>query len=253
MTTPTILSTPPDIIYPDCDGNSLSDNTKQLGWIITIVENLKLLYANHPDVFIAGDLLWYPIEGDNKTRQAPDIMVAIGALQGDRGSYQQWKENNIAPQVVFEILSPSNRLAEMSKKFRFYETYGVEEYYIYDPDRIDLAGYLRSGDHLEEIPEMDGWISPRLQIRFSMQPDLIIDRPDGTPFLTTIEMDQQRQQAELARQQAELSRQQAELARQQAERGRQQAESKAAEAIAQAKKLAAKLRELGIDPTDLSD
>jgi Uma2 family endonuclease len=41
--------------------------------------------------------------------------------------------------VVFEILSPGNRLAEMMAKFEFYDRYGVEEYYIYDPDRADAA------------------------------------------------------------------------------------------------------------------
>jgi Uma2 family endonuclease len=29
---------------------------------------------------------------------------------------------------------PNNTLAEMIRKFRFYERYGVEEYYVYDPD-----------------------------------------------------------------------------------------------------------------------
>jgi Uma2 family endonuclease len=129
-----------EVIYPDCDGNPMSDNTLQFSWIVKIKENLEILFANESNVFIAGDLLWYPIEGDNKTRRAPDTMVAFGRSKGYRGSYQQWLEDNIAPQVVFEILSPGNRLAEMTAKFEFYDRYGVEEYYIYDPDRIDFTG-----------------------------------------------------------------------------------------------------------------
>jgi Uma2 family endonuclease len=42
-------------------------------------------------------------------------MVVFGRSKGDRGSYQQWKEDNIPPQVVFEILSqaiPSKRWSE---------------------------------------------------------------------------------------------------------------------------------------------
>ncbi len=35
----------------------------------------------------------------------------------------------VAPQVVFEIISPSNTTAELIKKLRFYEQYGVEELY----------------------------------------------------------------------------------------------------------------------------
>ena len=80
-------------------------------------------------------------------------MVAIGRPKGDRGSYQQWREEGIAPQVVFEIRSPGNRLGEMHRKLRFYEQYGVSEYYLYDPDRLDFTGWMRSEDRLESIEQ----------------------------------------------------------------------------------------------------
>jgi Uma2 family endonuclease len=127
------------IVYPDSDGKPMADNTRQFRWITTIKANLDWLFANNADVFVAGDLLWYPVEGDNKTRQAPDVMVAFGRPKGERGSYQQWKENNIPPQVVFEILSPGNTQTEMTRKLLFYDRYGVEEYYIYNPDKNDLG------------------------------------------------------------------------------------------------------------------
>jgi Uma2 family endonuclease len=220
-----------EIIYPDCDGQPMSDNTKQFRWIVTIKENLELLFAEHPDVFIAGDLLWYPVEGNNKIRQAPDAMVVIGRPKGDRGSYRQWVEGGIAPQVVFEILSPGNRLAEMSRKLHFYEQYGVEEYYIYDPDRIDFTGWIRNDDRLMAIEDANNWISPRLGIRFELQPDtLIVYHPNNRPFSSFVELDQRLQQ----------SQQQLEQSQQQLEQSQEQAE-----------KLAAKLRELGIDPTSL--
>ncbi len=189
--TSTLPNLKTDISYPDSDGQPMADNTKQFRWIVTIKENLELLFADQADVFVAGDLLWYPVEGDNKTRQAPDTLVVFGRPKGDRGSYQQWKENNIPPQVVFEILSPGNRPAEMLRKFKFYERYGVEEYYIYDPDEIEFAGWERQGK-LVSIDEMDGWVSPRLNIRFVMTDDgLEIYRPDGRKFLTMLEMEQQ--------------------------------------------------------------
>ena len=75
-------------------------------------------------------MLWYPVKGDPKTRVAPDVLVAFGRPKGDRGSYRTWEEENVAPQVVFEILSPGNTTAEMAEKLRFYERYGVEEYYL---------------------------------------------------------------------------------------------------------------------------
>jgi Uma2 family endonuclease len=226
------------IVYPDSDGLPMSDNTKQFRWIVTIKENLELLYAADPQVFVAGDLLWYPVEGSNTIRIAPDAMVVFGRPKGDRGSYRQWQEDGIAPQVAFEILSPGNRLGEMHKKLRFYERYGVQEYYVYDPDRIDFAGWLRNDDRLEAIEEPNNWVSPLMSIRFNLEPDtLTIYRPDGEPFLSFGELDLRRQAAERRAQSAE----------ERAESAEQRAES----AERREERLAAKLRELGIDPASL--
>ena len=187
-----LLEKKPEIIYPDSDGKPMSDNTKQFRYIVIIKENLESLFADNPNVFIAGDLLWYPVEGSNTIRQAPDVMVALGRPKGDRGSYQQWKEDNVTPQVVFEILSPGNTLKEMAKKLKFYEQYGVEEYYIYDPDKNDLNGYLRKENCLEIIEEMQGFISPLLNIKFELELDgLQIYDSQGNRFLTYVELSQQ--------------------------------------------------------------
>ncbi|MBW4594884.1 MAG: Uma2 family endonuclease [Brasilonema angustatum HA4187-MV1] len=200
-----------DIIYPETDGQPIADNTKQFELIVLIKKNLDLLFDNHPNVFVAGDLLWYPIEGNNIIRRAPDVMVVFGRPKGDRGSYLQWREDNIPPQVVFEILSPSNSAKEMINKYKFYERYGVEEYYLYNPDTGELTGWLRSGDELAEIEQMIGWVSPRLSIRFEMSDgELQIYRPDGQLFLSYLELAQKQEQAEVRAEQAEARAEKAE-------------------------------------------
>ena len=194
-----------EIIYPDSDGNPMADNTEHYEWIVKIKENLEILFASENDVFIAGDLLWYPVEGSVKTRQAPDVMVIFGRPKGKRGSYKQWEENNIAPQVVFEILSPGNRSQEMAKKLLFYQRHGVEEYYVYNPDKIELTGFILEQAWLEEIEEINNWISPRLGIRFELTADnLEIYYPEGRKFLTSLELNQR---AEQEYQRAEQERQ----------------------------------------------
>jgi Uma2 family endonuclease len=202
--------------YPESDGQPMADNTEQFDWIVVIKLGLEALFADNPTVFIAGDLLWYPIEGDNKIRIAPDVLVAFGRPKGKRGSYQQWLENHQPPHVVFEILSPGNTVPEMTRKFGFYERYGVEEYYLFDPGVGDLSGWLRSEGRLEPIPDMQGWVSPRLGIRFEMQAEgLKIYRPDGQPFETYTAL-AQRAAAEAARAtkaEAELEQLRAELER----------------------------------------
>ncbi|HAN74028.1 MAG TPA: hypothetical protein DCQ51_10175 [Planktothrix sp. UBA8407] len=190
------------IIYPDSDGQPMADNTLQFQWIATIKENLELLFADNSNVFVAGDLLWYPVEGNNTIRRAPDAMVAFGRPKGYRGSYRQWQEDNIPPQVVFEILSPGNTIKEMAAKWQFYQLYGVEEYYLYDPEKVDFAGWQLIDGKLTIIEEIQGWVSPILGVRFEMAEELQIFTPTGERFLTFVELgqklQQEKQRAELA-------------------------------------------------------
>jgi Uma2 family endonuclease len=231
-----------DIIYPDSDGKPMSDNTKQFRQITVIYHNLEWLFAHDPNVFVAGDLLWYAVEGNNKIRQAPDVMVIFGVPKGDRGSYMQWKENHISPQVAFEILSPGNTLTEMNKKQVFYNRYGVEEYYIYDPDKNDLTGWLRGEDGLEVIEIMENWVSPRLGIRFNCsEEELQLYRPDGQPFVSYLDISQQ---LNTALQEVEQTQQRLQAVEQQAEQERQRAEQERE----RAERLAEQLRSLGINP-----
>ena len=234
----TFISPPqPAIVYPDSDGQPMSENTLQFKWIVTIEGGLDALYRDDPNVFVAGDLLWYPVEGKPTIRTAPDALVVFGRPKGYRGSYKQWEEDGIAPQVVFEVLSPGNRAGQMERKFQFYDRYGVEEYYIYDPDHGDLVGWRRVGSILEDIPEMASFVSPRLGVRFEAGegPDnLKIINPNGEQFLTYLEAIAQR---DAERRRAEEQTRRAEEQTQRAEEQTQRAEI-----------LAKRLRELGVDP-----
>jgi len=234
-----------DILFPSSDGKPMADNTEQYRWIVIIKENLEILFAAFDDVFIAGDLLWYPVRSQLVSPTAPDVMVVFGRPKAKRRSYRQWNEDNIPPQVVFEILSRSNDSDEMSRKLEFYNTYGVDEYYIYDPESFQLDGWLRQDGNLSKLWQMDGWVSPRLGIRFeTSQGELVIYRPDGQRFLNSIEQEEQKlqeyQRAEQEHQRAEQQYQRAEQAELLLQQERQRAEQ-----------LAAYLRNLGIDPENL--
>src|SRR4051812_22959065 len=180
---------PADVQYPDSDGQPMSDNTVQFRWITTIQGNLDVLFRDRPDVFVAGDNLIYPVQGDPTVRQAPDVYVAFGRPKGDRGSYKVWEEGGTFPQVVFEVWSPGNQPGDLTRKRKFYRTYGAEEYYAYDPDTNELEGWVRVGGRFDEVPELNGYVSPRLGIRFDLTgPELVIRYPDGRPFLTFVEL-----------------------------------------------------------------
>jgi hypothetical protein len=232
---------PTDIVYPESDGKPMADNTLQWDWMVKIVGELRELFADQ-QVFVAGDLFWYPIQGDPRTVIAPDAMVVFGRPPGYRGSYKQWLEDGLAPQVVFEVLSPNNTKSEMEDKLAFYDEHGVEEYYFIDPYSERVEGYFRQDGQLLAV-DMLGYISPRLGIRFVMdEHGLRLHLPNGREFLTReervreFELEQVRIQAERDQERQRLI----------------DAERKLIEQANQLERYRARLRELGIDPDALN-
>ncbi|MEM9771973.1 MAG: Uma2 family endonuclease [Cyanobacteria bacterium P01_D01_bin.73] len=220
-----------DVVYPESDGQPMANNTVQFEWIVALKQNLDRLHLPDTEIFVAGDLFWYPVEGRADICVAPDVLVAIGRPKGKRGSYQQWREDNIAPQIIFEIISPSNTVQEMARKVRFFQTYGTQEYYVYDPEQNTFDVFQREGDRLVGGSAPDEWVSQLLGIKFVRSPEtLTVYHPNGEAF-TTYQEECDRADQEQARADQESER---------ADREQNRAE-----------KLAAKLRALGMDPESL--
>jgi Uma2 family endonuclease len=181
------------IIYPETDGMPMAENTIQFRWIQTIHGGLAMQYRDEQNIFVAADLFVYPVEGDPAIRVAPDILVAFGRQAGDRRSYLVWEEGGIFPQVIFEILSPGNRRAEMDQKWDFYDNYGAEEYYVYDPDRVDLSIWRRERGRLRVVSDIARWVSPLTGIQFNMTgPELVVFGANGQPFVNYVELSRER-------------------------------------------------------------
>ncbi len=172
-----------EIIYPDSDGKPMADNTLQALWIVLLYSNLRALFSGK-DVFVAADLLWYPVKGDPKTRVAPDVLVSFDRPEGYRGSYKQWEENDQPLTVVFEVISPSYSGMEMLKKRDFYEQYGVSEFIILDPQKNEFYAYVAKEGKLEKSQMLDGiWTSPKLGISIQLiEGELKAFYPDGSAF-----------------------------------------------------------------------
>jgi hypothetical protein len=145
--------------------------------------------------------------------------------------------------VIFEVWSPNNRQQRMEDNREFYGRYGAEEYYIVYPDfPAHIDGCKAEGGKLVRIPEMNGFISPRLKVRFELKKGQVaVYGPDGGRFLSFVESGAQAIQAH---ERAEQERRAAEAERQKSQAERQKAEAEHERAA----KLAARLRELGVDP-----
>ena len=190
-----------EIIYPESDGKPMGENTLHIQCIIDLFTGLRALFADRPNVFAATNLFWYPVKGKPKIVQAPDVMVAFGRPKGDRPSYKQWEEGGQPPHVVIEVLSPSNTPDVLAKRYGFYEKYGVEEYYQYDPYLHELEAWTRGRRRFRVVPSADGYVSPRLGVRFEAPrgTPMRVVGPDGRPFRSYEELiadaDREREQA----------------------------------------------------------
>ena len=79
-----------EIIYPDRDGNPMSDNTKQFSWIVKIKENIELLCADDPDILWQGIYCGIPLKPfmdfvDNaRLRQAAENRATLAEIQAQK-------------------------------------------------------------------------------------------------------------------------------------------------------------------------
>ena len=215
---------PSPVVYPDSDGKPMSDNTLQWDTIAYVVQALRGWFLARLDVFVAGDLLWYYEEGNPKARVAPDGLIAFGRPPGYRGSYMQWVEGGVCPQVVFEVLSPKNTAAEMQRNFALCARLGCLEYYLIDPYEKALVGFERTDDGLTFISDAVGRHSPMLGLVLSFDDAMFrfVD-PQGDVLISGIEGIEQVAEAR----------------------------AKEAEAGAKVAALSARLRALGVDPADV--
>ena len=245
---------PDTVVYPDSDGKPMAENTRQAEWIVTIMGNLACQYRDEPNVFVAMDNFIYPVRGKNTLCTAPDIYVAFGRPKGHRGSYKTWLEGGIFPQVIFEILSPSNSQREMDEKHDFYFRHGAEEFYIYDPDENTLEGYIQTDSGITIVEDWKTFVSPRMGIRFELvEMDLHIYGANGQRFRTFEEVGERAAQADAeakrAKQAVQKAKRETERAKKAVERAKQ-AGQRADDLAASLEKLRARMIAAGLDPDE---
>ncbi len=234
----------------------MAENTRQAEWIVTIMGNLDLQFQDDPTVFVAMDNFIYAVEGEPTMSLAPDVYVAFGRPKGHRGSYKVWDEDDIFPQVVFEIFSPSNSVQEMIEKRDFCFSCGAEEFYVYNPENNTLEGYILTKRGVTPIQDWTQFVSPRLGIRFErVGSDLNIYGANGQRFLTFIEIGK-RAELEAKRAEREAKRAESESRRAKHESNRADSESNRADSEAnraddaeeQIARMRANMLAAGLDP-----
>lgn len=213
MTLAEILGLQEELEYPDSDGEPMAESDFQLIPLIYAITALRIYFQDHPDVYVAGDMLLYFEQGNPKAVVAPDVFVVVGAPKRRRRSYMLWREPK-APDFILEITSASTAGQDLGIKKGLYAYLGVKEYFQFDPtaDYLNppLQGLrLEDGVYTPILPEPSSngtlrLLSETLGLHLELHKDEFrFVGPDGQRLLSAEESEAARKAEAAARKLAE--------------------------------------------------
>lgn len=123
----------PSIIYPESDGQPMTESDPTRDYLIYAVEVLRQYFQSRQQVYVSGNLLIYYREGDPKAVVSPDVFVIFGVSKRQRRSYKAWQEGGKLPSFILEITSRTTRKQDETERPVLYAQLGVQEYFQYDP------------------------------------------------------------------------------------------------------------------------
>lgn len=147
------------IYYPDSDGEPVGETDFHISAIFYLRQALRFLFRNVPDTYVAANMLFYYERGNPRRYKVPDVFVVKGIAKRNRRIYRLWEEQ-VTPCVIFEITSASTREEDTDIKRPLYAAWGVQEYFLFDPEgeylKPRFQGFRLVRGHYEAIfPERD--------------------------------------------------------------------------------------------------
>ena len=207
------------IDYPESDGQPMAETDVHIDLVAGIRERLKARYADDPNVYVAGNLFVYYVEGDPAAALAPDGFVVFGVPKRTRRSYRVWREGRY-PDVVFEFTSARTQDKDLGDKFDTYrDVWKVKEYFLFDPleEYLDpsLVGYRLVRGEFQPIKPVKGTLTSKaLGLTLSRDGARLIlrDTTTGAEVLTAAEQRAAKAERRAAAAEAKAARLEAELA-----------------------------------------
>lgn len=175
------------------------------------------------DYYVSGNTtIYYSLDQQQARKfRGPDFFVVLGVENRLRKSWIVWQEQGQYPHVIVELLSPATAKVDRGLKKQLYQdTFRTPEYFWFDPNTLEFAGFrLVAGTYQPIAMNDQGWLwSQQLQLYLGVyQEQLRFFTPTGELVPTPEEV------AETAQQQLAAERQRNE-------------------------RLIAQLRALGVDP-----
>ncbi|PHX56625.1 hypothetical protein CP500_004225 [Tychonema bourrellyi FEM_GT703] len=202
-----------------------------------LVACLEWLWRDRNNFFIGANLTVYYSEQQLRNRdfRGPDFFLVRNTEKRPRRSWVVWQEDGKYPDVIIELLSESTaKVDRNAKKILYQNRFRTPEYFWFDPEDFELAGFRLIGQEYQAIVANESgrlW-SDILELYLGIhEGKLRYFSPDGELVPTPEEAALQAQeQAQQAQEQAQQAQEQAQQAQQRVER------------------LADQLRALGIEP-----
>jgi len=148
------------IIYPESDGKPMAETELHRDALINALIILIEAFKDKPDVCVSGNMMMYYVEGDPKKSISPDVFVSFGIGKKLRRTYRVWEEGK-PPDFVLEFSSEKTHRTDQNEKKLLYASIGVQEYFLYDPERqylpTPLMGFrLVDGEYVPIPAGTDG-------------------------------------------------------------------------------------------------
>ena len=145
--------------YPESDGEPVAESDFQFIPLTYATSALGVFYADAPEIYVAGNMFIYFVEGDATMNVAPDVFVIPNLDKRLRTSYFMWLEGQV-PVFIMEVTSNSTWQDDIGRKRELYERWGVSEYWLYDPTEETRLTPLLQGFRL-----VDGVYEP-IEVEF---------------------------------------------------------------------------------------
>ena len=139
----------PDIFYEEPE--PVEDGVLQESPLLRIINLLRELFEDRPDVFMSGMVFVSYDETDGNARVAPDFFIAFDvpneSIRRNLPNFWIWEVGKV-PDFALEVASPSTASNDLGRKRDLYAELGIAEYWRFDPTGGELYGQPLAGERL---------------------------------------------------------------------------------------------------------